>query len=546
MAMHRQIPDGKDNKESVSGSDSIPELEEALANLSQESVEERRKRMFSMSRYSYEMGSDGFDSPGSSIFGKPGFNFLPYGVHSPSADSLMSTGSREMMSGSYMGYGSGWKLPDKLRIIKPLEGSLTLHQWQRLAKPSLEGIFEERKGVVMRGSRANNLTITEEDQISDLEDESDIGARLKAGAARLQQQTLTNSNILHPDLTEVTNSYPTSGSRMSTSLLSSRRSSMASSMVGSIDDLRMDFGTSTFSTNLGLSYVLNERNIHGGSNMSLDRFSNISRTGSMSDFSKIRTGSASDIGSISSLTPSVIHSPTKGQSFSPTGTPLNSPEHSRPHSPTRKNSPPTMEDNPGYVLGFFASLRTALYGEQQKEVMTLKKKARKSKKGQKKLGILEKVQEVGPERFLSPAPLEEESEVEDCEVQPLNQDWDELIDIKPGTLTVSRGMRATRHESDLFGELKPPDASDKSGRGPGRILSPGDKRPSLPSAYGVPGKTGTDALQRRDLGSIPGADFRLVSNAERLQIKPDNSHQDENSFIGSLTTMFFGRKGGLL
>ena len=57
---------------------------------------------------------------------------------------------------------------------------------------------------------------------------------------------------------------------------------MASSMIGSVDDLRMDFGTSTFSTNLGLSYVLNERNIHGGSNMSLDRFSNISRTGSMS------------------------------------------------------------------------------------------------------------------------------------------------------------------------------------------------------------------------------------------------------------------------
>ena len=50
--------------------------------------------------------------------------------------------------------------------------------------------------------------------------------------------------------------------------------------------------------------------------------------------------------------------------------------------------------------------------------------------------------------------LEEESEVDDCEVQHLNQDWDELIDIKPGTLTVSRGMRATRHESDLFGELK--------------------------------------------------------------------------------------------
>ena len=111
----------------------------------------------------------------------------------------------------------------------------------------------------------------------DLEDESDIALRLKTGATRLQQ-TLTNSNILHPDLTEVTNSYPRSGSRMSTSLLSSRRSSLASSM----DDLRMDFGTSTFSTNLGLSYVLNERNIHGGSTLSLDRRSDLSRTASMS------------------------------------------------------------------------------------------------------------------------------------------------------------------------------------------------------------------------------------------------------------------------
>merc|ERR1711971_1338007 len=39
--------------ESSEFQDSLAELEEALANLSQESVEERRKRMFSMSRYSY-------------------------------------------------------------------------------------------------------------------------------------------------------------------------------------------------------------------------------------------------------------------------------------------------------------------------------------------------------------------------------------------------------------------------------------------------------------------------------------------------------------
>ena len=115
------------------------------------------------------------------------------------------------------------------------------------------------------------------DIFPDLEDESEIALRLKTGATRLQE-TLTNSNILHPDITEVTSSYPRSGSRMSTSLLSTRRSSLASSM----DDLRMDFGTSTFSTNLGLSCVLNERNIHGGSTLSLDRVSELSRMNSIS------------------------------------------------------------------------------------------------------------------------------------------------------------------------------------------------------------------------------------------------------------------------
>ena len=51
----------------------------------------------------------------------------------------------------------GWKkMPDKLRIIKPLEGSITLNQWQKLAKPSLDGIFEEHKGVVMRGSKTTS------------------------------------------------------------------------------------------------------------------------------------------------------------------------------------------------------------------------------------------------------------------------------------------------------------------------------------------------------------------------------------------------------
>ena len=263
-------------------------------------------------------------------------------------------GSREF-STSY--YGQGWKLPDKLRIVKPLEGSLTLHQWQRLAKPSLGGIFEERKGVVQRGSRLNPAPMESLgglEEMSDLEDEDEVRIRLKTGATRLQQ-TLTNSKIMHPDVTEVTSTYGRSRiSSMQSSMQSSRRESICSSM----DDLRMNFGTTTFSTNLGLAYVLNERNIHGGSTLSLDQVGS-SRMGSSLD---LRSGSrgSSDVASICSLTPSVMHSPKDiSKSFSPTGTPLNSPM--RPSSPTRE----TDADNPGFVLGFFASLRTALYGEQQ-------------------------------------------------------------------------------------------------------------------------------------------------------------------------------------
>ena len=44
------------------------------------------------------------------------------------------------------------RLPDKLRIVKPIEGSLTLHNWSRLATPHLGGVLEERCGVAIKGN----------------------------------------------------------------------------------------------------------------------------------------------------------------------------------------------------------------------------------------------------------------------------------------------------------------------------------------------------------------------------------------------------------
>uniref|UniRef100_A0A8C5BFQ5 Trafficking protein, kinesin binding 2 n=1 Tax=Gadus morhua TaxID=8049 RepID=A0A8C5BFQ5_GADMO len=44
-------------------------------------------------------------------------------------------------------------LPERLQIVKPMEGSLTLHHWQQLAQPHLATLLDPRPGVVTKGFR---------------------------------------------------------------------------------------------------------------------------------------------------------------------------------------------------------------------------------------------------------------------------------------------------------------------------------------------------------------------------------------------------------
>ena len=126
---------------------------------------------------------------------------LPYGVRTP--DSIMSTGSRDLF-GRESSYGAGWRLPDKLRIVKPLEGSLTLHNWQRLAMPSLGGIFEERRGIAVRdglhhllpGNKGGNANeMIDMLHFSDFEEDNEVQLKERT----MTKQTFTDSMILHPD-----------------------------------------------------------------------------------------------------------------------------------------------------------------------------------------------------------------------------------------------------------------------------------------------------------------------------------------------------------
>ncbi|KAJ0009504.1 hypothetical protein NQD34_001206 [Periophthalmus magnuspinnatus] len=78
-------------------------------------------------------------------------------------------------------------LPEKLQIVKPMEGSLTLHHWQQLAKPHLATILDPHPGVVTKGFRP--LAQDAVYQLSDMEEDEDNEARsrstLEKGATEL-------------------------------------------------------------------------------------------------------------------------------------------------------------------------------------------------------------------------------------------------------------------------------------------------------------------------------------------------------------------------
>ncbi|XP_033831643.2 trafficking kinesin-binding protein 1-like [Periophthalmus magnuspinnatus] len=69
------------------------------------------------------------------------------------SDSIMSLGNLQLWA------TRGPYLPDKLQIVKPLEGSATLHHWQQLAQPHLGVILDARPGVVPKGYRPLELEL---------------------------------------------------------------------------------------------------------------------------------------------------------------------------------------------------------------------------------------------------------------------------------------------------------------------------------------------------------------------------------------------------
>lgn len=153
--------------------------------------------------------------PGTYNYDEPTIG-LPYGLRTP--DSIMSTGSSYMTSA----YPNCWRLPEKLQIVKPMDGSQTLHKWNRLATPTLSGLFDERPGVTTRGGRGLDDLGFQTYSLSDVEEDADEnpGKQFQTNAG---VYTYTNSVIMHPD----------DGMSITTSLPQSYMSSRISSINSS-------------------------------------------------------------------------------------------------------------------------------------------------------------------------------------------------------------------------------------------------------------------------------------------------------------------------
>ncbi|XP_049638350.1 trafficking kinesin-binding protein 1 isoform X3 [Suncus etruscus] len=196
---------------------------------------------------------------------------LPSGSLTPT-ESIMSLGTHSRLSEftgfSGMSFSSRSYLPEKLQIVKPLEGSATLHHWQQLAQPHLGGILDPRPGVVTKGFRTLDTDLDEVYCLNDFEEDETAHHPGKCMSQTNSTFTFTTCRILHPsdELTRLTpslNSAPTPACSSAGHLkptpaatpCTPRRLSLAESFTNSRES------TTTMSTSLGLVWLLKERGI---------------------------------------------------------------------------------------------------------------------------------------------------------------------------------------------------------------------------------------------------------------------------------------------
>jgi trafficking kinesin-binding protein 1 len=94
-------------------------------------------------------------TPGEILSRRAMLSYAPAGTYSyddqpmcRTPESIFST-----LSGSTSSTMNQWRMPKKLEIVKPIEGSQTLDMWTRLATPTMGGLLQDNERIKVRGER---------------------------------------------------------------------------------------------------------------------------------------------------------------------------------------------------------------------------------------------------------------------------------------------------------------------------------------------------------------------------------------------------------
>ncbi|XP_044002306.1 trafficking kinesin-binding protein milt isoform X1 [Aphidius gifuensis] len=487
----------------VPGAPGAADLEAALRRLTPAEVIVRRACLSTGTGYN-------FDYDGGISHSPP--NFLPFGCRTP--DSIMSTGSSGNLSG-FSNNSNTWRLPEKLQIIKPMEGSQTLHHWSQLATPTLGGLLEERPGVKTRGGRNLEDLGLQTFTLADLEEDEEYANPGKLFQDTGSVYTFTNSTVLHPeDPTLVTSSVMSS--RVATAPSSAMNSGMNTPRTMSRRN-----STTTFSTTLGLAKMLNERGIKG-------------------------------------VTASCVTTPSNERNYTPTATPYNSPDgtppHSRSTSPNRikkhtnlKSSTSNDESNTSmdYSFGLFSSgaelLKRTFSAEStptsssSSAAINQQKRKRKpalsrsDKKALTSIRLVEKLERIGIDTIMATAGSSTMSSLTLqgalCTRRSIESPMAQLTFLKGSISSSSISSASSDSFSTSRGKLK--DTKDNG--------NSSNNRGTLSRAQSGRRRGGGNGATRPDLGQ--------VNSAVNVPVTKESTTQ---SALGTISSLLFGRKGGLL
>lgn len=93
-------------------------------------------------------------TPGEILSRRAMLSYAPAGTYS--YDEPMCRTPESIFSTLSGGTGSTinqWRMPKKLEIVKPIEGSQTLDMWTRLATPTMGGLLQDNERIKVRGER---------------------------------------------------------------------------------------------------------------------------------------------------------------------------------------------------------------------------------------------------------------------------------------------------------------------------------------------------------------------------------------------------------